>query len=212
MQTQVISMAGGYTSNSDPNPFSAFNSLGGQNLQLSIFSLFKCILGLRFLPLKYLRQRYTDGHRLRNGTSRRRSGLRRIICDGSECLWIRNGVLIGLIRREIEFTVITCIGNNPPNLSASIKDADYEIFESDSLCFTISATDPDGDSIYVSFWRSISAITGGELNAPYALVMTRQEPPTLQQISAGTPFADKHGIPFIICNMKSPTTDVRCRY
>lgn len=163
-------MAGGYTSNQDPNPFSAFNSLGGQNLTCP--------------SAPYTAAYWASGFSLNNicGSNtpmviNRQTGLVEGIPDFAGLFAMavnvfeyRNGVLIGLIRREIEFTVINCIGNNPPNLSASIRDADYEIYETDTLCFTISATDPDGDSIYMYHYGEVfpqSPAAG--LTAPFAI-------------------------------------------
>ncbi|MFN8154245.1 MAG: gliding motility-associated C-terminal domain-containing protein [Bacteroidia bacterium] len=163
-------MAGGYTSNQDPNPFSAFNSLGGQNLACP--------------SAPYTATNWAAGFSVSNICGSitpmvidRQTGLVEGIPDFAGLFAMavtvyeyRNGILIGQIRREIEFTVIPCTGNNAPNLSASIKDADYEIYETDTLCFSISATDPDGDSIYMYHFGEVfpqSPATG--LQPPYAL-------------------------------------------
>ena len=165
-----VPMAGGYTSNQDPNPFSAFNSLGGQNLACP--------------SAPYANAQWASGFSLSNicGSNTpiiidRQTGLTEGIPDfaGFFAMAVnvyeyRNGALIGLIRREIEFTVIQCTGNSAPNLSASIEDADYEIYETDTLCFTINATDPDGDSLFMYHYGEVfSQSPAAGLNAPFAI-------------------------------------------
>ncbi len=81
----------------------------------------------------------------------------------------RNGVVIGLVRRELEFIVITCSGNNVPNVTTTaqpIANNLYEINAGDSLCFTINATDPK-DSLFIT--HSGDVFPGGSSGAPYAL-------------------------------------------
>lgn len=163
-------MAGGNTSNMDPNPFSALNSLGGNNIPCP--------------PAPYSNCNWQPGFSLSNicgsntpVTIDRTTGLTEGIPDfaGFFAMAVtvfeyRNGVLIGEIRREIEFTVINCTGNDPPNLATSVLDENFEIYASDSLCFLVSANDPDGDSLYL---KHVGEVFGGAgangLNPPYAV-------------------------------------------
>ena len=82
----------------------------------------------------------------------------------------RNGILIGLVRREIEFTSISCSGNTAPNISPSIANKDYEIYATDTLCFDVTATDINGDSIYLIHAGEVFENTNlTTISAPYAL-------------------------------------------
>ncbi len=62
----------------------------------------------------------------------------------------RNGVLVGLSRRDLQIIVITCPVNPSPGLSSSTTQTSYTIIEGDSLCFNMTFDDSNGDSIYVS--------------------------------------------------------------
>lgn len=67
----------------------------------------------------------------------------------------RNGIQIGSIRREIEFTVIICDGNAPPEVTSFSNGqlpgtTHFEILEGDSLCFEISSSDTN-DSLYITY-------------------------------------------------------------
>jgi gliding motility-associated-like protein len=162
-------MAGGYTSNFDPNPFSALNSPGGNNMPVP--------------SAPYANSFWATGFSLNNIcgsvtpiTIDPYTGLAEGIPDfaGFFAMAVtvfeyRNGLLIGQIRREIEFTVINCIGNDAPNLSASVQDQNFEIYEADTLCFSITATDPDGDSVYLRHIGEVFAATPASgLLPPYA--------------------------------------------
>jgi gliding motility-associated-like protein len=61
----------------------------------------------------------------------------------------RNGVQIGMIRREIEIASVICL-NNAPELSPSVTPVTYEIIETDTLCRTFTWIDLDNDSIHLS--------------------------------------------------------------
>lgn len=66
----------------------------------------------------------------------------------------RNGVQIGQIRREIEFTVINCAANTAPQISYQNSTTPqsgltFTIYEKDTLCFTVRVT--DSDSIKLSY-------------------------------------------------------------
>lgn len=85
---------------------------------------------------------------------------------------LRGGVEIGLIRREIEFSVIVC-PNSPPQLDlASAQNFtanNFLIYETDSVCFTASATD-NTDSVYIHYSGEI--FQGGSIGPPYATAST----------------------------------------
>lgn len=82
----------------------------------------------------------------------------------------RNGIQIGLIRREIEFTVIICDGNITPQIQAYENtipvSQNFEIYETDSLCFQIKASDLS-DSLYLTY--SGDCFAGSGINPPYAV-------------------------------------------
>ncbi len=85
----------------------------------------------------------------------------------------RNGNLIGMIRREIEFTVINCLGNTAPqityqNSTATINGLTFTIYETDTLCFTIKAT--DSDSMSLTYTGDI--FSGSGITPPYATTST----------------------------------------
>ncbi|MDG1477134.1 MAG: gliding motility-associated C-terminal domain-containing protein [Vicingaceae bacterium] len=64
----------------------------------------------------------------------------------------RFGNLIGITRRDMQFIVINCPPNPPPNLAATNGSGTttYTIQECDSLSFPITFTDQDGDSLFLS--------------------------------------------------------------
>src|SRR6185436_8035157 len=84
----------------------------------------------------------------------------------------RNGVEIGLVRREIEFSVIIC-PNTPVAFSLSTFSPYVSIagnhnitaYESDSVCFRVTANDGT-DSIYLS--HSGEVFPGGSISSPFA--------------------------------------------
>lgn len=61
----------------------------------------------------------------------------------------RNGVLIGITRRDLQIIVIPCPINPAPILSTGVQTS-YIINEGSTLCFTNTFTDPNGDSIYIN--------------------------------------------------------------
>ncbi len=80
----------------------------------------------------------------------------------------RNGVLISIVRREIEFNVIQCQLDNAPALSPNVVSGNFIIHATDTLCFNITATDLDPtDSLYLSFTGDV--FVGGTGVAPYAV-------------------------------------------
>lgn len=60
----------------------------------------------------------------------------------------RNGVLVGVTRRDLQIIVIPCPVNTTPSFNASVTT--YKTEEGSNLCFTIDATDADGDSVFLS--------------------------------------------------------------
>lgn len=82
----------------------------------------------------------------------------------------RNGVLLGQVRREFEFTVIICTGNTIPQITVSNSNSyDFEIYASDTLCFNVSVTDPDGDSlVMIHYGELYQNDTASSITAPYA--------------------------------------------
>ncbi|MFN6093325.1 MAG: gliding motility-associated C-terminal domain-containing protein [Bacteroidota bacterium] len=82
----------------------------------------------------------------------------------------RNGVQIGEIRREIEITAIPCSGNTAPNLSANVINKNYELYAGDNLCFNVTASDPNNDSLFLNYSGEIFANTPNtSIQAPYAV-------------------------------------------
>jgi gliding motility-associated-like protein len=92
----------------------------------------------------------------------------------------RGGIEIGSIRREIEFNVIICNGNAAPVVSfSSINSSNpdvgsgvisnhavtFEIYETDSLCFNLTATDTD--SMLITYSGDI--FPGSGITPPYAI-------------------------------------------
>ncbi len=73
----------------------------------------------------------------------------------------RNGVLIGITRRDLQIIVIVCPANPAPNLAAGSTQTTYTIFEGQSICFNTNFTDPNGDSLFLTHSGDIfnSALT-----------------------------------------------------
>lgn len=70
----------------------------------------------------------------------------------------RNGIHIGTVRREIEFTVIACTDNNAPSVSAPVfQGTSAVIYASDTLCVPVTAKDIDGDSLFLIHYGEIFA-------------------------------------------------------
>lgn len=103
----------------------------------------------------------------------------------------RAGVEIGLIRREIEFNVIVCNQNPLPQISYSnINSANpnvgngipsnnvvnFEIYETDSLCFNLVVT--DNDTLTVTY--SGDVFIGSGIGAPYATTTNANGTGTIQ--------------------------------
>jgi gliding motility-associated-like protein len=137
---------GGHTWNQNPNPFSP----GGQNIPpdpapyaeinwsppFSIFNLTDGAIPVTLDPQTGLMEGSADI-----------IGLYAIAVTVYE---YRNGVLIGSVRREIEFTVIPCNNNTVPIVTNTINSVDTTIFAGDTLCFFIRVNDPDGDTLTIT--------------------------------------------------------------
>lgn len=162
-------LAGGYTGRNDPNPFSPPNSPGGQSqvpasrpysdvIWASGFSLANICTGPQAMTIDPV-----------TGIAEGIPALPGLFAMAVNVYEYRNGILIGMVRREIEFTVIPCNDNTAPNLSAAILNATYEIYETDTLTIDISAVDPDGDSLYLTHSGEVfvSSPAAG-LTPPYA--------------------------------------------
>lgn len=64
----------------------------------------------------------------------------------------RNGVLIAQVRRDLQLIAIACPVNAVPVLSSAggSGTTSYTITEGQTLCFPVTFTDPNGDSLYLS--------------------------------------------------------------
>ena len=64
----------------------------------------------------------------------------------------RNGVLIAMIRRDLQLIAIACPPNNTPLLSNTngSGQTSYTITEGQTICFPVTFTDPNGDSLYLT--------------------------------------------------------------
>jgi len=60
----------------------------------------------------------------------------------------RNNQLIGVTRLDIQIIVINCPPNTAPHISSSTSQVSWVANEGDSLCFPITYTDPNGDSVF----------------------------------------------------------------
>ncbi|MBK9045907.1 MAG: gliding motility-associated C-terminal domain-containing protein [Bacteroidetes bacterium] len=64
----------------------------------------------------------------------------------------RNGVLVAMIRRDLQLIAIVCPPNGVPVLSNAngSGQASYTITEGQTICFPVTFTDPNGDSLYLT--------------------------------------------------------------
>ncbi|NNF02005.1 MAG: T9SS type B sorting domain-containing protein [Bacteroidia bacterium] len=83
-----------------------------------------------------------------------------------ECREYRNGVQIGMIRREIQFNVIICNGNSFPDVSFNAPIKNQTIYAGDTACFTYFVRDLEGDSLWLTY--SGDVFPGGPSGPPYA--------------------------------------------
>ncbi len=59
----------------------------------------------------------------------------------------RNGIQISSMRRDLQFIAIVCSPNLIPSFTASGAGTIFNVGEGQSLCFNVSFSDPDGDSL-----------------------------------------------------------------
>ncbi|MBT8196147.1 MAG: hypothetical protein KJO64_06955, partial [Bacteroidia bacterium] len=79
----------------------------------------------------------------------------------------RNGVQIGLIRREIQFSVIACIDNATPVITNNAVNAVYNLLPGDTLDIIVDAQDYDPqDSLFLSV--SGNNLPGSGIAPPFA--------------------------------------------
>lgn len=62
----------------------------------------------------------------------------------------RNGVLIGVTRRDIQLIIITCPVNPAPNLAPGSTTTTYTIQEGGTLCFNVAFNDANNDSLFLT--------------------------------------------------------------
>ncbi|MEO8066987.1 MAG: gliding motility-associated C-terminal domain-containing protein [Flavobacteriales bacterium] len=66
----------------------------------------------------------------------------------------RNGLLIGLTRRDLQLQAIVCPPNNTPSVSGNLN-LSYSVAAGDNLCFDMDFIDIDGDSLFLNAAGSI---------------------------------------------------------
>ena len=148
-------MDGGHTSQSNPNPFSILGSGVNPSAPPSA---------------PYSNASWTSGYSLANicGSSspltlNSATGeievippFQGIYAMAVEVREYRNGIYIGLVRREIEFTVIACTGNSAPSIPPSISISNQiQVFAGDTVQFIAKAKDAEGDSVYINHFGGI---------------------------------------------------------
>ena len=79
----------------------------------------------------------------------------------------RNGVLIGISRRDLQLIFITCPVNPAPVLSNTTPQTTYTVQAGQQLCFNITFTDPNADSLF--FNTSGNIFNGALVNPPAVL-------------------------------------------
>lgn len=62
----------------------------------------------------------------------------------------RNGILLSTIRRDLQFITIPCLPNSVPNYISGGGTPVYTVGEGQTLCFDISFSDADGDSLFLT--------------------------------------------------------------
>jgi gliding motility-associated-like protein len=83
----------------------------------------------------------------------------------------RNGIYIGSIRREIEFTVINCGNNAAPQIPPQYSGvADIHLYATDTLDIRMNVIDHNGDSIFILVDGNIFSNSSQlAIDPPYAL-------------------------------------------
>ncbi|MBK8847403.1 MAG: gliding motility-associated C-terminal domain-containing protein [Bacteroidetes bacterium] len=163
----VTPLDGGHTSPQNPNPFSTIGSQG---------------LGLTPDPAPYQPVGWAQGYSVNQvmdaNPQLKIDGFTGLISVTPTALGLyamaivceewRNGVRIGISRRELETFVITCNQNADPIAQPTIPPGAnnvYTVKATDSLCFTINFSDIK-DSITISF--NGDCFAGGTAVAPFA--------------------------------------------
>ena len=81
----------------------------------------------------------------------------------------RNGVLIGVTRRDLQIIAINCSNNPAPNLDASVA-TNYTITAGDTICFDVTFNDANNDSLFLT--SSGNIFNSGLTNPPAFLADT----------------------------------------
>lgn len=108
----------------------------------------------------------------------------------------RNGVLIASIRRDLQLIAIPCPPNNPPVLSTANGSGttNYTITEGQTLCFPITYTDANGDSIFFSYSGNI--FNGAIVNPPATLSSPNGDGIVLAQFCWSTDCGQAQAAPY----------------
>jgi len=67
----------------------------------------------------------------------------------------RNGVLIGVTRRDLQIIVIICPSNPAPSQASATLQTTFSMQEGQTLCFSSSFNDANGDSIFLTHTGAI---------------------------------------------------------
>lgn len=77
----------------------------------------------------------------------------------------RNGILIGVLRREIQTIVIACVFNNPPLVTTVNNIRAKSVCSGDTVKFKFSTSDPNtADSVKISWNKAIPGATWTDSN------------------------------------------------
>ncbi len=108
----------------------------------------------------------------------------------------RNGVLIASIRRDLQLIAIPCPPNTPPVLSTANGSGitNYTITEGQTLCFPITFTDANGDSIFFSFTGNI--FNGAVVNPPAVLSTPNDDGIVIAQFCWSTDCGQAQAAPY----------------
>ncbi len=156
---------GGHTSNTSPNPFSPLGN--DETPPAQPYTTTQWNAGFSLSNVCGSSQPMTINSQ--TGVVEGVADLQGIYAMAVTVYEYRNGVLIGEVRREIEFTVIVCVGNNPPNVSPNILSKDYELHATDTLSFEVTTVDPDGDSLFLTHYGEVfPGMAQTTIGAPFA--------------------------------------------
>ena len=87
----------------------------------------------------------------------------------------RGSVKLGEVRRELQFTVSTCLPNVAPQFEVGMEDTTLTAYMGRETCFPIVTSDANtADSMFLSYSGSIFGDTSGNLPAPYARMYVQQ--------------------------------------